>query len=213
MTLFDLLFLASVLGSVIALLVASVALARRRWAVARGTLTGLGVYALLYAVALVSVSVFTPQQSLAMGQERCFDDWCIVVAHAAQQATIGAGAAEVSAQGRFTVVTVRVSSHAKAISQRELDTQLSLVDGAGRRYDVSAAGQRALDASGESGQPLNTLLPPGGSFLRTVAFDTPIDASQLSLVVAHPAFPGVLIIGSEQSPFHRPALMRLSFAS
>lgn len=212
MTIFDLLFLASALGGCLALIVALVALARRRWPIARRTLIGLGGYLLLYALAMVSVAALSPQQSLAMGQERCFDDWCIAAVAAGQQPRIGAAQMWVSAQGRFVVVTVRVTSHAKAISQRELDTQLCLLDGVGRRYAVSVAGQRALDVTGQGGQPLDTLLAPSGSFTHTAVFDVPVDASQLALVIAHSAFPGALIIGDDQSLFHRPTLMRLSGA-
>jgi hypothetical protein len=210
MTIFDLLFLASALGVCLALIVTLVALARRRWPIVRRTLLGLGAYLLLYALAMVSVAALSPQRTLAMGQEHCFDDWCIAAVAAVQQPRIGAAPMTVMAQGRFVVVAVRVTSHAKAISQRELDTQLYLLDSAGRRYAVSTAGQRALDATGLGGQPLDTMLAPSGSFTHTTVFYVPMSASQLALVVAHDAFPGVLIIGDGQSLFHRPTLMRLS---
>jgi hypothetical protein len=212
MTIFDLVFLASALGCGLGLIVALVALARRRWPTARRTLIALGGYVLLYMLALVSVAALSPQRTLAMGQQRCFDDWCIAAVAASQQPEVGDAPTLAVAQGRFVIVTVRVSSHARAISQRELGAQLYLVDGAGRRYAASTAGQRALDATGQSGQPLDTLLAPSGSFVHTAVFDVPSDASQLALVVAHGAFPGAIIIGDDQSLFHRPTLMRLSGA-
>jgi len=213
MTIFDLVFLASALGCAAALVVAVVALALRRWPIARRTLIGLVCYVMVYAIALVGVAALSPQRSLPMGQARCFDDWCITVAQAVRQPTLGAGAMEVAARGSFLVVTVRVTSQAKRVSQRELGDQLSLVDGAGRRYDVSPAGQRALAAAGQSGQPLDTLMAPGGSFSHVVTFDTPEGASHFALVVTHGAFPGVAIIGDDQSLFHRPTLMQVSLTS
>ncbi len=209
MTIFDVLFLVSVLGCVLALVAALVALVFHRRLAARRLALTLGSYLLLYALTLASVGALSPQQTMVIGQTRCFDDWCIAVAHAVQRSSLDASPT-LAPNGRFTIVTVRVSSRAKRISQRELDTQLYLVDGAGRRYDVAAAAQRALDAAGQGGQPLTTELAPGASFTHTVAFDTPIGASRLALIVTHSAFPGALIIGSDQSPFHRPTLMLLS---
>jgi hypothetical protein len=213
MTIFDLVFLGSVVGCGLALIVALLALVRRRWSAARRTLIGLSCYLLLYALALVSVAALSPQRALTMGQERCFDDWCLAATHAAQQPAVGVAPLVVTAQGRFVVVTVRVTSHAKAISQRALDVQLYLLDGAGRRYDASSAGQRALDAADQSGHPLASELAPSGSFTHTVVFDIPTDAGPLALVVSHGAFPGAIIIGSDQSVFHRPTIIRLSLAS
>lgn len=127
-----------------------------------------------------------------------------------RQPTVGVGAASVDARGSFLVVTAQVTSQAKRVSQRELDAQVYLVDGARRRYDVSLTGQRALDAAGQGGQPLDALIAPGGSFTHVVVFDTPADASQFALVVTHSAFPGAVIIGDDQSLFHRPTLMQVS---
>ncbi len=213
MTIFDLLFLASVVGCGLALIVALVALARRRWIAARNTLIALGCYLLLYTLALVGVSAVSPQRALTMGQQRCFDDWCIAVAHATRQPTVGEGAASVTAHGSFLVVTLQATSQAKRVSQREFLDQVYLLDGMGRRYDVSTAGQRALDAAGQSGQPLDSLLAPSGSFTHSTVFDTPADASQLALVVTHGAFPGAVIIGDDQSLFHRPTLMLVNPSS
>jgi hypothetical protein len=210
MTIFDLVFLAAALACAGALVVAVGALALRRWSTARRTLIGLACYVMIYAIALVGVAALSPQRSLPMGQARCFDDWCITVAQAVRQPTLDAGAMEVAARGSFLVVTVRVTSQAKRVSQRELGAYLSLVDGAARRYDVSPAGQRALDAAGQSGQPLDTLIAPGGSFTHVVVFDTPADASQCALVVTHSAFPGAFIIGDDQSLLHRPTLLQVS---
>jgi hypothetical protein len=213
MTIFDLVFLGSVVGCGLALIVALLALVRRRWSAARRTLIGLSCYLLLYALALVSVAALSPQRALTMGQERCFDDWCLAATHATQQPTIGAAPQMATAQGRFIIVTVHVTSHAKGISQRALDVQLYLLDGAGRRYAVSTVGQRALAAAGQSGQPLDSELAPSGSFTHTAVFDIPASATQLALGVSHGAFPGAIIIGSDQSVFHRPTIIRLSLAT
>jgi hypothetical protein len=115
----------------------------------------------------------------------------------------------VAARGEFYLATVRVSSRAKAITQRALDVQVSLLDGSHQRYDPSSSGQQALDAIGQGGQPLSSELAPFGSFTRTVVFDLPKGSSHLALVVTHGLFPDLLVIGSEQSFLHQPTIIEL----
>ncbi|HZC07113.1 MAG TPA: DUF4352 domain-containing protein [Ktedonobacterales bacterium] len=213
MTIFDLLFLATVAICASALVVGALALALGHWTTARAVFLGLGAYALIYTLALVGVGALSPQRTLPLGQARCYDDWCVAVAHTASQATVGAGTTTATARGRFLIVTLQVSSHAKRVSQREHIASLYLLDDAGHRYDVAPAGQRALDASGQAGQPLDSLVGPGASFTHTLVFDIPADATHLGLVITHSAFPGALIIGDEQSVFHRPTLMLLNASS
>lgn len=207
MSVFDLLFLASLAGCAAALTGAVVAAASGRWAVARMITLALVGYALLYTLAIVGVAKLTPERTIPMGQPQCFDDWCITVASASQTATLTTGGQAVTARGRFLIVTLRVTSTAKRVSQREQIADVYLLDGAGQRYEVSVPGQSALIDAGQSGQFLDTLIGPGGSFTHTVVFDTPADATGFAIVIAHGAFPGIAIIGDDQSLFHQPTLM------
>lgn len=169
----------------------------------------LGSFLVLYAIVLLSVSLLSPQQKLTMHQDRCFDDWCLSVERVVQQPTIGTSARIVTARGEFSLVTVRVSSRAKAINQRALDVQVYLLDASNQHYDPSPIGQQALDATGKGGQSLSSELVPGGSFTHTVVFDLPKGSSHLALVVTHGLFPDLLVIGSEQSFLHKPTVIDL----
>lgn len=212
MTIFDLLFLVSVMGCAVAVVGLIGALVLRRWAAARAILLSLVGYGLLYALGLVAVSALSPQRVIPPGQSQCFDDWCIAIAHAAQSSTLQVGAQTLAAQGRFLVVTLQVTSTAKRVSQREQIAQVYLVDGAGRRFALSAVGQRALEAAELSGPALDSAIGPGGAFTHTIVFDAPSDATDFSIVVAHPAFPGAIVIGDDQSLFHHPTLMQVDLA-
>jgi hypothetical protein len=209
MTVFDLVFLLAVVGCVLALVALGFFLLRRHWRSARRVALALGGFLALYAGVLLSVSLLSPQHTLAMHHERCFDDWCLSVERVVEQPTVGASPMIVAARGEFTLVTVRVSSRAKAITQRALDVQVSLLDESHRRYDPSPSGQQALDAIGGGGQPLSSEVAPGGSFNRTVVFDLPTGSSHLALVVTHGLFPDLLVIGSEQSFLHKPTIIEL----
>ena len=209
MTIFDLVFLLAIVGCVLALVALGSFLLRRHWRLARRVALALGSFLALYAGVLLSVSLLSPQHTLAMHQDRCFDDWCLSVERVVQQPSVGAPPMLVAARGEFYLATVRVSSRAKAITQRALDVQVSLLDGSHQRYDPSSSSQQALDAIGGGGQPLSSELAPFGSFTRTVVFDLPKGSSHLALVVTHSLFPDLLVIGSEQSFLHQPTIIEL----
>jgi Domain of unknown function (DUF4352) len=209
MTIFDGVLILAVLGCILALGFLCFFLLRRRWMRARRVLLVLFSFLALYAVVLLSVSLLSPQRVLAMHQDRCFDDWCLSVEQVVQQPTVGAAPTIVTARGTFYLVTVRVSSQARGITQRALDAQIYLLDARGQRADPDPAGQQALDATGQGGQLLDSELAPGGSFIRTVVFDLPKGSSHLALVITHGLFPDVLVIGSEQSFLHRPTIIQL----
>jgi hypothetical protein len=209
MTIFDLVFLLAVLGCVLVLCSLFYFLIRRQWIQMRRVSLALGSFLVVYAVVLLSVSLLSPQRILTMHQDRCFDDWCLSVERVAQQPTLGSSPSIVTARGEFYLVTMRISSRAKAITQRALDVQIYLFDASNQSYDPSPMGQQALDATGKGGLPLSSELMPGGSFTRTVVFDLPGGASHLALVVTHGLFPDRLVIGSEQSFFHKPTIIDL----
>ena len=209
MTIFDLVLILAVLGCILALIALCYFLLRRQWTRAKRVLLVLGSFLVVYTAVLLSVSLLSPQRVLAMHQDHCFDDWCLSVERVGQQSVVGASPIVITAHGAFYLVTVRVSSQARAIIQRALDAQVYLLDASGQRYDPDPSAQQALDATGQGGQPLDSELAPGSSFTRTVVFDLPKSSSHLALVVTHGLFPDVLVIGSEQSFLHKPTIVPL----
>jgi hypothetical protein len=206
MTIFDLVLILSVFVIFLALLGMLIALLTRRWMRLKQLALFVGIYASVYALLLVSLALLSPQQVLAMGQLRCFDDWCASVERVEIQPAIG----RVQARGAFYIVTIQVSSRAKRISQRALDAGVYLLDEQGKRYDASIQGQQALEAAGLAGQPLNSLVDAGGSFTTTTVFDLPLSSTQPGLVITHGAFPGIIIIGDDQSFLHKPTIIQLT---
>jgi hypothetical protein len=126
MTIFDLVLLLAVLGCVLVLVALFYFLLRRQWRRARHVSLTLGSFLVLYAVVLLSVSLLSPQHRLAMHQARCFDDWCLSVERVVQQPSVGASPTIVTARSEFYLVTVHVSSQAKAVTQRATDAQVYL---------------------------------------------------------------------------------------
>jgi len=194
-----LLFLLLVPTTVVVLVRVLYLLVRGRRSQSWRLFTRLAVGFAVYMCLVLAVSVLAQRKVLAMGQKRCFDDWCLAVENATTASRIGSS----QAQGKFYIVTVSVSSEARRVSQRAPDATVHLEDGRGRVYDPSTTGQSAYAAQNGSAKPLSDRLGPGESFTTTRVFDLPTDAEQVGLVVVHGAWPGWFIIGDSQSLLHK----------
>jgi hypothetical protein len=192
MSIFDLLFIILFLAAVATLLTAASFAILGRGARALALLRRLCICAGVYLGVIVLTSLLWPRTVLQIGDPRCFDDWCITVENVSRQAT--------GARVTYTV-TLRVSSTARRVSQRENGVTVYLADNRGRRYDP---------APDKSEVPLNVRLGPQGSVTATRIFEVTADARDPGLVVAHEGgFPiGWFIIGYE-TWFRKPAIVRL----
>src|SRR5262249_3187114 len=139
----------------------------------------------------------SPQRSVALGADRCSDDWCIA-----------ADSSHRNDDGVRTIYTVslRVSSRARRIAQRERFVVAYLRDARGWRYDALPDPQAA---------PFDTLLQPGEAIRTVRRFVVPASATSVGLVIGREGgfnFPGCCIIGDENSVLHKRAVIRLDAA-
>lgn len=205
---FELVFVASALLSVALTVRSAYLLARKRWRRAAAALGLLGVLVIAYASTLILTSLASSPRYVPLGTEFRFDDWCFVVEKYETARSLGEGTGAVRAHGEFCLVTIRVLNRGRGRAQRERNVWAYVMDPSGRRFGVSTAGQGVLDASGSGGQPLDSLVPPGGSISRTLVFDVPTGAKDLGAVVCHGTGPRI-IIGGDQSYLHTPVVTRL----
>jgi hypothetical protein len=175
MNVFDLLFLALALTTLIALAVAAALAIGRRRGPALRILRRLAFGALVYFGVVIAVSFVAPRRVFHLGEDQCFDDWCIAAT------SFAAGASSY-------LVNLRISSRARRVSQSELNLAVYLTDRANHRYD---------SAPEPSDIPLSTLLAPGESVHLTRQFPVPASARDLNLVIKHEGgFPiGWFIVG------------------
>lgn len=202
-----------VFGSAVAVLTAL--LRGRRPPVARLAM-GLGAWAVLYAIALVITSVASEHRVLGLNQPKRFCGFyldChtqVAVATLEQLDAIGATRAE----GTFHVVTLRVSSDARAARLRLAGTAMTVTDGQGRRYTRSAAGEAALATVRGPQPPLSEPIEPGASYLTTVVFDLPPDVREPRLHVTDGWWADRLLefflVGDEDSFLHGKTSFRLT---
>jgi hypothetical protein len=194
MTIFDLLFIVIVFASAAMLSVVIATVLRGRFRQAAKLLAMAGVCLALYLGVIVVVSLASPPRLMALGEDRCFDDWCIAVKELARS--------ELPSMTAYTV-TLRLSNRARRAAQRENGVVVTVLDEAGRRFEAAANPAAA---------PFNVLLQPGQSVTTTRTFDISGASGQLNLAVEHAGFsrfPGLFIIGDDSSLFHKPTIVRV----
>jgi len=199
------------LSLVVSLLTALVSLLRGRRKKALWLATACAASGALYIAVVMTVAVLLPQRVLAVGEDRCFDDWCLAVSGVTVAPQLGEGDELVRAEGRFYVVTLRLSNRARGREQRAGSVAVHLLDQRGHVYDVSIRGQRAFESRNGVSAPLTSAIATG-RFVDTVqVFDLPTDSAEVSLTVEHPVgpSPSLFVIGDEASLLHKPTIVRL----
>lgn len=190
MTVFDLIFIGVFFTTLILLMAAAVAAMRGHGRVALGLLGGLGVCIAAYLVVVGVTSLVSPRRMIALNEPQCFDDWCVAVDQV-DRTPAGTNSA-------YTV-TLRLFSRARGRAQRENGVNVYVLDDQGRRYEPQPDPQAV---------PFNQLLSPGESVRAIRRFLVPANAHNPGLVITHGRFPGLFIIGDEQSLFHKPSIIQ-----
>ncbi len=194
MTIFDLIFLAAVLISVITLVTAAISALRGR---GKKSLRILRIYAICvvayFSVAL-AVDFFRPQRVIAVGEPLCLDDWCLQVENV-DRTSNGLKA--------LYQVDFRITSTARRVSQSAKGAWIYLIDEHGRRYspypDPSAV-------------PLDVKLGPQQSVTTHRIFTVPAEVHKLGLITGHGGAycsMGALIIGEGGCLFNKPTMIRI----
>lgn len=210
MRLFDLIFIFCFLFVIISCLrIAWLTARARREAVLRN-LKRLGAFVAAYMAVVMIVAYLTPQRVFEVGDTRCFDDWCISVEGAKTSRSVGTNIQPV--QGRFLIVSLRVSSRARGVRQSERHTQVYLRDAYGNRYEVAEVPQQAFEAANGSQPPIGTMLDPGTSVTTVRVFDIPLNLPEIGLALRQPG-PGLFIIGDDASLCHKPSIFRIPIPS
>lgn len=208
---FELLFLLVVLASAASLLAAGVSALRghtRRSVGLLGTwCAGLAVY----LGVLVTVSFLSPQQVIALGEDHCFDDWCVAVEGVTIATAVGTPDPAIDTAAVPRVVELRLSNRARGRDQRAASVAVHLIDDRGVVYDPSPEGQAALEGQRGALPPLTATIPLGGTIRTAQAVEVPIGARGLAVYIEHPVgpSPGWFVIGDDSSLLHRPAIVPL----
>ena len=187
---------------------------------AKIAIVAMAVVAGLYLGLLLIFSFASSEKVLARGQEKHF---CEIDCHLAysvtdskQTKTIGNAPNQATANGLFTIVTIKTRFDETTTSSTRGDgllypnsRKVTVVDEKGRKYSPSPEGQKALELSGAAGTPIQTSLRPSESYTTTVVFDLPADVKNPTLLINEGEWVTHLVIGHENSLLHKKTRFQL----
>jgi hypothetical protein len=205
MTFFDLILILVVLGTTAAFVTGVVALALRRWGLARRLAVAMVVTWAVYLGIGTVVAIRTPQRIMAVGEDRCFDEMCFAVTGWNRVPSRNVGRS-------LYLVDVRITNRSRGRAQRELGRKGVLIDRSGRVYEASSAGMFAKAPSAAFAYPgLDAEVGPGQSLETTLVFDLPtnIDYPGFALGSNLKLNPARIVIADEDHFLHWPTVVPL----
>ena len=179
-------------------------LARRQTGRARIVSAAMVVACAAYVGALLVFSFTSHETLLARGEEKHFCELDCHLAYSVvntqQMKSIATTPSQLTAQGQFTVVTLRSRFDETTISPSRGNSQLypnsralTLVDDRGNRYGPVA----------QLNTPLTAPLRPGESYTTDLVFDLPPNSKPTMLLMSEAEWITHLVIGHENSPLHK----------
>src|SRR6266852_1866410 len=205
------------LGTGLLILVAALtlvgSLVARKFRFAKVILIAMLVIAGIYVGAMLAFSLAGREKVLARGAEKHF---CEIDCHLAysitnvrQTKTLGTSADQSTAQGVYTIVTLKTRFDETTIAPWRGNgllypnsRALTLVDERGSKHAPSDVALRALAASQMTGTPLTAPLRPGEWYTTEIVFDLPADVKSATLLLNEGDFVTHFIIGHENSFLH-----------
>jgi hypothetical protein len=176
-----------------------------------------------YALMLGVASLASSERVLPPGGWKYF---CEIDCHIAYSigglrtsAALGRETRQTSAQGQFVIVRLKVWFDENTISAHRGNGPLTpnprrvvLVDDSGREFAPSLEGQAALARLEGPAPSLAQPLRPGESFTTDFVFDVPQGTRDLRMLITEDAPETRLLIGHENSPFHKKVYLGLDSA-
>ena len=211
MSIFDMLLILLVLATGAIFLVIVGALLFRRWALGGRLFAGLLLVWIVYLGVGTMIAYFTPQRTLSVGEDRCFDEICFAVTGFHRMPTIESAGNVIRAHGVFLIVDARVSSRSRGHIQHETGRKGVLLDQAGNTYGVSSEGMQAL-ARIEGPLPgLDTEVAPGQSVPIKLVFDIPKNVLHPTFTLGTnlSVFPARIVIANDEHFLHKPTIVPL----
>lgn len=154
---------------------------------------------MVYAATLVGVSLSSERRQLALGTDKCFDDWCATVTGARFLPAVSGGA-----NTKVVAVSLRVSNRARQAAFRPSQPRVTLALGAGEMISPSESGQREFEKQAGPQETLAKRLVAGETFQTTLAFEVPSATHEASvLLLEGPAVITRFLVGDENSLLHR----------
>jgi hypothetical protein len=189
-----LLLVVTVLLTLVAAVATAIALGRRRPKTAAMIVVSLAAWYVIHLGVVAAVSAREPERRLAPCEVKRFCGFYL-------DCHIGVAVVGRRRAGTREIVTLEISSTARAATLRPYGLHAVLLDDTGRRYEREGA------------TPLEEDLGPGESYRRELVYDVPEEARHLVLDVRERGLPDdwieLFLAGDDDSFLHKPVLLIL----
>jgi hypothetical protein len=176
----------------------------RKWRRAKFVSVVMLAICTLYLGAILIFALASREKVLTRGEEKHFCEidchLAYSIANVQQAKTLGAARNQSSAQGAYTIITIKTRFDETTIAPWRGNgllypnsRELTLIDERGNRYG----------ATSQSGTPLTTPLRPAESYTTDLVFDLPTDARAAKLLINEGEWITHFVIGHENSPLHK----------
>ncbi len=206
-------FLGTGLLSLVAALALVGSLIARKFRFAKFVLIAMLIIAGLYLGAMLAFSLAGREKVLARGEEKHFCEidchLAYSIANVRQTKTLGSAPNQSTAQGVYTIVTIKTRFDETTIASWRGNgllypnsRVLTLTDERGNKHVPASTALPALEATPATSTPLTAPLRPGESYTTEVVFDLPADVKSATLLINEGDFVTHFIIGHENSFWH-----------
>lgn len=154
-------------------------------------------YCLLWAVFYFK----STNKPVPTGTDICFDDWCVSLTKVDQPISLRKGNQLVNPHGRFFVLHIQMSNHARGIAQKPSEPRIHIVDGPGHRYTFSKEGQQALETLSGKQTSIGEKLELHQSLETQLVFDIPKEAKDLYVLIEEGPFITNLLFPDDKEIF------------
>jgi hypothetical protein len=203
----SLIFILACLGVLVGMVSIVTAIIWRKWKSVLKISLLLGLGLICYFAIMLIVSLTSPQNTLALNQEHCFDEICFSVVGVDKVKTITGSSSPATAQGTFYLVQLQLRNAALRVAQKPDSPAFKIVDTQGHTYNYSkielASSTNVQTQTDTTDLFTTTKLNPGEKSVRTLVFDLPNTVTGPCLVISEGGWPTSLIIGDENSFFHK----------
>jgi len=205
-------FLITALGALVAAisLIYSLLVHRpdRARSILKWILIGLGSYFGM----LLLVSFTSRERVLGLKEEKKFCgadcDLAFSVVNVTRTKTLGPPPQK-NAAGIYYLVTVKVRSDAARVTMKPDHPEATVIDDQGKSYHYPSDGQQALASVQGQDAPFAQEIGPGAAYIKDLVFDLPAHVNNPCLIITEGAWITRLIIGDENSLFHKKTKIRL----
>lgn len=195
----SLIFLLSILSLLVLIIILILKAIRGRPLIA--TFKKIGWLIAGYTIVWIVFRILWIQVPVPFGTDICFDDWCATITGYESGATIQKQFSALGTESDWLVLHVRMSNHARGISQKPSEPRVFIRDDQGRSWPYSNTGQQLFEKISGIQPAIYSRLELHQSLETIMIFQVPKNAKGLYVVIEEGPFITRFIFPENQSLF------------